>query len=425
MDSKAPTHVASTRPDSLAIVASPSPPPDGGSLAWLHVLGGFMLFFNSWGLLTTFGVFQTYYESGALFTESSTNISWVGSILSFSILLAGVFAGPIYDRGHLRLLLVIGTIGVVLGNMFLSLCQEWWQVLLAQGFFMGLGAGCLFIPVVSILPTYFCSRLALAVGIASSGSSLGGVIYPIVLNNLIVQIGFPWAVRTIGFIALATLLIPLSVMKLRFVPAKPRAVFDWAAFAEFDYVMHVIATTTSFFALAILTFYVSYYAQNLGITDTSLSFYIVAIFNAGSVAGRIIPNAISDKVGPFNIVAPGTAITGTLMFAMPSAKTPAAVTVLAVLLGFSSGILLAVPPVCFAFITKDRSRLGTRVGQGYAVTALGLLAGGPAGGAILGDEEVLHWHRLWYTGGATAVGAGVLYGVIRVYRAGWKLNVKA
>ncbi|CAJ2502748.1 Uu.00g101420.m01.CDS01 [Anthostomella pinea] len=50
-------------------------PPNGGSLAWLHVLGGFMLFFNSWGILNTFGVFQTYYKSDDLFVASSSNIS--------------------------------------------------------------------------------------------------------------------------------------------------------------------------------------------------------------------------------------------------------------------------------------------------------------------------------------------------------------
>ena len=29
----------------------PGPPPNGGLKAWLQVLGGFMLFFNTWGVL--------------------------------------------------------------------------------------------------------------------------------------------------------------------------------------------------------------------------------------------------------------------------------------------------------------------------------------------------------------------------------------
>lgn len=35
------------------------PPPDGGTTAWLQVLGGYFLFFNTWGLINAFGVFQT------------------------------------------------------------------------------------------------------------------------------------------------------------------------------------------------------------------------------------------------------------------------------------------------------------------------------------------------------------------------------
>jgi hypothetical protein len=31
--------------------AGPSPPPDGGLVAWMQVLGSFMLFFNTWGIL--------------------------------------------------------------------------------------------------------------------------------------------------------------------------------------------------------------------------------------------------------------------------------------------------------------------------------------------------------------------------------------
>ena len=72
----------------------PPPPPNGGLVAWLHVVGGFMLFFNTWGILNAFGVFQTYYEGGQLFTASSSDISWIGSIQSFMVLLGGVFAGP-------------------------------------------------------------------------------------------------------------------------------------------------------------------------------------------------------------------------------------------------------------------------------------------------------------------------------------------
>lgn len=57
--------------------------------------------------------------------------------------------------------------------MMTSIAREYWEIMLAQAFCIGLGAGCLFVPGVSILPTYFSTRKALATGIAVSGSSLG------------------------------------------------------------------------------------------------------------------------------------------------------------------------------------------------------------------------------------------------------------
>ena len=106
----------------------------------------------------------------ALFSPNSAN-SFPRSVC---VLFVGACTGPIFDRGHLRLLLLIGSFGVVFGFMMLSLCKEFWQALLAQGFCIGLGGGMLFVPSVAILPTYFSTKIGLAIGLAAAGSSMGG-----------------------------------------------------------------------------------------------------------------------------------------------------------------------------------------------------------------------------------------------------------
>jgi MFS family permease len=120
--------------------------------------------------------------------------------------------------------------------MMLSLCHEYWQCLLAQGFVMGIGAGCLFVPAVAIMPTYFSTKIGLALGIAASGSSTGGIIYPIMFSRLLNQVGFGWAVRILGFTALVLQLIPILVMKMRVKPGKVRSLIDWTAFTDGPYV---------------------------------------------------------------------------------------------------------------------------------------------------------------------------------------------
>ncbi|GIJ99638.1 hypothetical protein Aspvir_003639 [Aspergillus viridinutans] len=408
-----------------AAPSGPPPPPNGGLMAWLQVAAGFVLFFNTWGMINTFAVFQTYYESGELFQASSSEISWIGSIQCFLLQLTGLIAGPIYDRGHLRLLLLTGSFLVVFGLMMLSLCKEYWQALLAQAFCIGIGGGLLFTPTVSLLPTWFSTHMGLAVGIASSGSSLGGIIYPIVLYRLLGPVGFPWAVRTLGFIALGTFVIPLAVMRVRIRAPKPRAVVDWSAFTDVPFMVFTLSVVILFIGNAVLIFYISFYPENRGFTDTSLAFYMVAIFNAGSFFGRIAPNALSDRIGVFNTMVPITLLLGVTVLCMLGVHNEAGMIVEALVTGFFSGVVVALPPVCFRVLTANKSMIGTRIGQGFAIGGLGLLIGGPSGGAILGKNEPLDWTGLWVYGGVAGCVAGLILVVVRIMKAGVSLKVKA
>lgn len=151
----------------------PPPPPNGGFVAWLQCANTFCLWFAAWGLVNSFGVFQEYYETIGLAGSSSSKISWIGS-LQLCIFIAGTsIIGPIFDLGFLRSLLVTGAFLTVFGMMMTSLCNEYWQFILAQGLCMGVGMTCLFVPCVAVLPPYFTSRRALAMGLGASGSSIG------------------------------------------------------------------------------------------------------------------------------------------------------------------------------------------------------------------------------------------------------------
>ncbi|GAM90205.1 hypothetical protein ANO11243_082460 [Dothideomycetidae sp. 11243] len=399
--------------------------PDGGLAAWMQVAGAWSLFFNTWGNLNTFGIFQTYYESDQLFTETSSNIAWIGAIQAALLLFLGIFVGPIYDRGYFKPLLYVGSVSTVLGYMMLSLCKEFWQVVLAQGFLVGIGGGCLFVPAVAILPTYFRRKLGMAIGLAASGSSMGGVIYPIVFYRLIDRIGFGWTTRVIGFIALATLIVPCVVMKMRVKPPKARAVIDTTAFTDVPFVIFVGALFFGFVSLYVVLFYISYFGAATGITDEKLSFYLIPILNAASVFGRTVPNAISDYVGVLNIVGPGAIVCAILSFCLIAVKSTGGLVAVAVFYGFFSGVFIALPPVCIAILTPDKTKIGTRMGMAFAFMASAVLIGGPGAGALLGsDPRNLNWHGLWAFGGALAIGGGSILIGLRMWKAKYKLMVK-
>lgn len=101
-------------------------------------------------------------------------ISTIGSVQSFLLVFLGFFTGPIYDAGYYRYLLGLGSFLVVFGTLMQSVCTEFWQILLAQGFCIGAGCGCLSIMSVAITALWFDTKLSLANGIAACGSGVGG-----------------------------------------------------------------------------------------------------------------------------------------------------------------------------------------------------------------------------------------------------------
>jgi predicted MFS family arabinose efflux permease len=212
---------------------------------------------------------------------------------------------------------------------------------------------------------------------------------------------------------------------MRSKPPKARALIDWSAFTDVSFMLFTIATLIGFIGLFALLFYLSYYAQDQHITDTKMAFYIVPIFNAASCFGRTVPNALSDKTGPLNLIAPGASIVGVLIFSMIAVQTEAAIIVVAILSGFFSGVFIALPPVCFIALTRDKAKIGTRIGMGYGIIGFSALAGGPGSGSILGNADPLNWHGLWIYGGVSACVAGLLYAGLRVARYGFKFSVKA
>lgn len=103
----------------------------------------------------------------------------------------------------------------------LSQPQQFYQVFLTQGVGAGISLGFLFLPALSVLSHHFARRRALAMGIATSGSSAGGVVFPILLNKMIQKYGFPWATRIAAFVCLGLMAISLACMRTR--PPPPRA----------------------------------------------------------------------------------------------------------------------------------------------------------------------------------------------------------
>lgn len=198
-----PRVVDEKREDEPKPAPAPTQPavPDGGLQAWSTVLGCFLAFFASFGFVTGFGVFQSYYE-GALPDYSSDDISWIGSFQLWCItgmaipsVILSAHAGP-------HATLAIGTFFTVFGVMMASLSTQYYQFFLSHGVCTGIGIGLTFLPIVGLPNQWFNKRRALAVGLAIGGSSVGGVVWPVMVNELLNRddVGYAWTMRAVGFV---------------------------------------------------------------------------------------------------------------------------------------------------------------------------------------------------------------------------------
>lgn len=374
--------------------------------------------------MNAFGVFQTYYENNPLWHQTASNISWIGSIQAFLLLIIGVVTGPAYDAGYFRALITTGAVLIPLGFMMTSLAKEYWQTMLAQAFCIGIGNGCLFIPSVAILPQYFSTRKALANGVAASGSSFGGVIYPIVFRRVQQQLGFGWATRILGFISFVTVWFSVLVMRPRVMPKHKRHLTDLAAFKEVPYTLFCIGMFFGFIGFYGPVYYIQPYAIQKGITtDAGLGFYLLPILNAASIPGRIVPNHLADFTGPLNVLIPCSFMTGILALIWIGVKNLGGTIVFAIFYGFFSGGFVSMPPVAIVTLTKDMRKIGTRMGQCFFISAFGLLIGTPVSGAILSNTG--SWLGVQLFSGVAIFITGCLLLWSRVDAIGWKLRKRA
>jgi MFS family permease len=314
---------------------------------------------------------------------SNSDISWIGSVQACLLLIVGVATGPLFDAGYFYVLLTVGSFLVVFGMFMTSLCTEFWQVMLAHGITIGLGSGCLFIPSVAIVSTYFTTKKSFATGIAASGSSLGGIIYPIVFARLQPRIGFGWATRVIAFLMLGMMLICIAVMRVRVLPPQKRRLLEPRAFLEVPFTMFNLGEFFGFMGLYIPFFYVGSYATSKGGMSAGLAFYMLPIMNAGSVFGRIIPNFLADKTGPLNMLLPCALISALLAYCWIAITNKPGIIIYCILYGFFSGTFVSLPPTTVVSLSPSLQVVGTRMGMSFFFAGLGLLVGTPVAGAIL------------------------------------------
>lgn len=396
--------------------------PDGGATAWLVVFGGWCALFCTFGLVNCVGVFQQYYVQGPLSDQSSSNVSWIMSVQVFFMVFCGAVFGRLFDMYGPKYLLWVGTFTYVFGLMMVSLSTKYYQFFLAQSVVSSVGSSAVFNASMSSVVSWFFKRRAAAFGILVSGSSLGGVVLPIMMTHLIRLIGFPWMMRTMAFIFLALMLTACLTVKSRLPPRpRPFVFMEYVrGFKEPPFALTVAGLFFLMMGLFLPFNYILLQAEAAGMSP-SLIPYLLPILNAVSIFGRIIPGIVGDKIGRYNAMVIITLISAVFCFAVwiPVNNT-AGIVAFAVIFGFSSGGFISLAPTLIAQISDIR-QIGTRVGAAFAVQSIGALIGSPIGGAIVSAQNGDYVGLQVFCGVCISVGC-LIFVMARVVQAGFKMS---
>jgi len=110
-----------------------------------------------------------------------------------------------------------------------------------------------------------------------------------------------------------------------------------ALFSIRSYLVYAFGAWFSYIGLFTGLFFIAAYGVSRGMSQ-SLAFYLVAITNAASLFGRILPGFLADKYGSLNLYVIFGALSGVITMCLTAATSSAAIIVIAVAYGFTSGV---------------------------------------------------------------------------------------
>ncbi|KAL7933116.1 putative translation releasing factor RF-1 [Trichoderma chlorosporum] len=364
--------------DAVAI----EPPPDGGLKAWLQIVAGHLVVFSTWGYIISFGIFQPYYEQ--LLNLEPSAVSWIGSIQTCLLFLIGTFSGRGFDAGYYRPLLILGFLMQLVGIFMTSVATTYWQLFLAQGLCQGLGCGLVFAPTIANMSTYFSKKKILAMSAAACGGGTGGVIFPLIAQQLIPKIGFRWTVRVMGFVVLASSIIIVLLVRTRLPARKAGPVVDWSAFKEWTYVLFAISMFITLWATYFAYDYARAYSLDRLGGSQSTSFNMLMIVNAVGIPGRLVPAYLADRYfGAVNMFIPTIIAAAICIFAWAGVNSITGDYVWVIFFGFFGAGIQGMFPATTAGLTKDLSKSGVRIGMIFTIISVAALTGPPLAGKLV------------------------------------------
>ncbi|CAM0134996.1 hypothetical protein VKS41_000429 [Umbelopsis sp. WA50703] len=251
------------------------------------------------------GVMQNYYSASVFDgTASTVQLTFVGTIAFIFINGMGPPMQILKSIIGARLLIGSGCLLMCLGLILAGFSTQVWHLYLTQGIMFGLGGSAMYITMMGIVPQWFDKRRGLALGLSASGSGIGGLIMPFIMNALLQKYGAGWTYRIIGFMCLVLGAIATCLVREKYPSTGRKKLSDivqWSVLRDSNLVLWCVAATITLFGYLVPFFYLPAYATFVGLSDSQGS-SLIAMISGCNFAGRITTGYIGDRIGRLNML---------------------------------------------------------------------------------------------------------------------------
>lgn len=184
-------------------------------------------------------------------------------------------------------------------------------------------------------------------GLVVSGSSIGGIVFFIVLGKMLndISLGFGWLVRVIGFIVVFMMVFCCFLLRVRLL-LREMKFFLWLVFIELRFVGLVVVGFFVLLGMFILLFFLFLYVVLKGM-DKILVLYLLVIVNGVLIFGRILLGILVDKYGKLNIYGFGLLLMGIVVLCLIKVIDMVGLVVYVVFIGLILGMIVLVNLVVF------------------------------------------------------------------------------
>ena len=207
--------------------------------------------------------------------------------------------------------------------------------------------------------------------------------------------------------------------------AKRHSLLDLSALRDGPYVLFGCGLLLGYMGIYVVFYYVQLYATATTSISNSLVFYLLAIINAGSSFGRVLPNFAADHTGTLNMQMLFVSVAALLSFSLLAIHQMPGIIAFCVLYGFFTGTFVSLPGPTVASLSPDMAVLGGRMSMAFMTAGTGLLVGTPVAGAILITGGGQNWTMLQIWSGALLILSFLCMSGARVAKVGFKVARKA